>query len=95
MLDVPMPSGFEAVREYWGRPGWGRWSYWYASKEFRDEKVSMAMTRLGQGTNRMTYVMRAEAPGEVRALPASVFNMYHPQIGGNSGEFKLVVKDRN
>jgi uncharacterized protein YfaS (alpha-2-macroglobulin family) len=95
MLDCPMPSGFEAVREYWGRPGWGRWSYWYSSKEFRDEKVSMAMTSLGAGTRQASYVMRAEAPGRVRALPATVFNMYHPQIGGNSGEFRLTVKDRN
>ena len=94
MMDCLMPSGFEAVREYWGHPGWGRWGYWYSSKEFRDEKVSVAMTSLGAGTRQVSYVMRAEAPGAVRALPVTVFNMYHPQIGGNSGEFRLIVKDR-
>lgn len=94
MLDCPMPSGFEAVREYWGHPGWGRWNYWYSRKEFRDEKVSIAMTTLGRGTHTAQYVMRAEAPGDVHILPAGVFNMYHPQIGGNSSEFRLRVKDR-
>ncbi|HYE98036.1 MAG TPA: hypothetical protein VEJ18_03950, partial [Planctomycetota bacterium] len=91
MLDIPMPSGFEAVREHWGAPGWGRWSYWYSTKEFRDEKVSVAMTSLPRGVQRVSYVMRAEAPGEVHILPAVVFNMYHPEIGGNSDEFRLKV----
>ncbi|HEX7897430.1 MAG TPA: MG2 domain-containing protein [Planctomycetota bacterium] len=95
MMDCPMPSGFEAVREYWGHPGWGRWGYWYSRKEFRDEKVSVAMTTLHRGTHSVQYVMRAEAPGDVHILPAGVFNMYHPQIGGNSSEFRLKVKDRN
>ncbi len=95
MLDCPMPSGFEAVREYWGHAGWGRWGYWYSRKEFRDEKVSIAMTTLGRGTHTAQYVMRAEAPGDVHILPAGVFNMYHPQIGGNSSEFRLKVVDRN
>jgi alpha-2-macroglobulin len=94
MLDCPMPSGFEAVREHWGHHGWGRWNYWYSRKEFRDEKVSIAMTTLGRGTHTAQYVMRAEAPGDVHILPAGVFNMYHPQIGGNSSEFRLKVKDR-
>ena len=94
MLDCPMPSGFEAVREYWGHPGWGRWNYWYSRKEFRDEKVSIAMTTLGRGTHTVQYRMRAEAPGDVHILPAGVFNMYHPQIGGNSSEFRLKVNDR-
>jgi uncharacterized protein YfaS (alpha-2-macroglobulin family) len=94
MLDCPMPSGFEAVREYWGRPGWAPWNYWYSRKEFRDEKVSIAMTTLGRGTHRAQYLMRAEAPGDVHILPAGVFNMYHPQIGGNSSEFRLKVVDR-
>jgi alpha-2-macroglobulin len=94
MLDCPMPSGFEAVREHWGHPGWGPWGYWYSRKEFRDEKVSVAMTTLGRGTHTVQYVMRAEAPGDVHILPAGVFNMYHPQIGGNSSEFRLRVKDK-
>jgi uncharacterized protein YfaS (alpha-2-macroglobulin family) len=94
MLEDPLPSGFEPVREHWGHPGWGRWNYWYSRKEFRDERVSIAMTTLQQGRHVAGYVMRAETPGEFHVLPAGVFNMYHPQIGGNSAEFRVKVVDR-
>jgi len=92
MLEVPMPSGFEAVREQRGR-GW-RWAWWYAHKEFRDEKVEVAMTNLYQNhDNVIKYTMRAERPGNYSVLPAVVFDMYYPQIGGNSREFRIKVID--
>ncbi len=93
MLEVPMPSGFEAVREYYGHYGW-YWNYWYSHKEFRDERVAVAMTQLWTNhDNVVTYTMRAETPGTYSILPAVVYNMYHPQIGGNSEEFRLSVVD--
>ncbi|HXX92634.1 MAG TPA: MG2 domain-containing protein, partial [Planctomycetota bacterium] len=83
MLEDPLPSGFEPIREYWGFYGW-RWNYWYSRKEFHDQKVSIAMTTLWQGRHTATYVMRAETPGDFHVLPAGVWNMYTPTIGGNS-----------
>jgi uncharacterized protein YfaS (alpha-2-macroglobulin family) len=93
MLEDPLPSGFEPIREYWGFYGW-HWNYWYSRKEFHDHKVSIAMTTLWQGRHSASYVMRAETPGDVHALPAGVFNMYTPTIGGNSAEFRIKVVDR-
>jgi hypothetical protein len=94
MMEDPLPSGFEPVREYWGHYGW-HWNYWYSRKEFHDEKVSIGMSQLGQGTHTVTYTMRAETPGDFHVLPAAAFNMYHPEIGGNSAESRIRVKDRN
>lgn len=94
MMDDPLPSGFEPIREYWGYYGW-HWNYWYSRKEFHDQKVSIAMTRLWHGRHVASYRMRAETPGDFHVLPAQVFNMYHPQIGGNSQEFRIKVVDRN
>ncbi len=93
MLEDPLPSGFEPIREYWGYYGW-HWNYWYSRKEFHDQKVSIAMTTLWQGRHTANYVMRAETPGDFHALPAGVFNMYHPTIGGNSAEFRIKVVDK-
>ncbi len=93
MMEDPLPSGFEPIREYWGHYGW-HWNYWYSRKEFHDQKVSIAMTTLWQGRHTASYVMRAETPGDFHALPAGVFNMYHPTIGGNSGEFRIKVVDK-
>ncbi|HZE96724.1 MAG TPA: alpha-2-macroglobulin family protein [Planctomycetota bacterium] len=94
MMDDPLPSGFEPIREYWGHYGWF-WNYWYSRKEFHDQKVSIAMTRLWHGNHEARYRMRAETPGSFHALPSQVFNMYHPEIGANSGEFRIRVVDKN
>lgn len=94
MMDDPLPSGFEPIREYWGHYGW-HWNYWYSRKEFHDQKVSIAMTHLWHGQHVAQYRMRAETPGDFHALPSQVFNMYHPEIGGNSQEFRIKVVDKN
>jgi len=92
MVEDPYPAGFEAVREQRGR--WARWSYWYAHKEFRDEKMAVAVTTLPQGEREIKYRLRAETPGAFRVLPALVWNMYRPGEGGNSGGMRVVVVDR-
>jgi uncharacterized protein YfaS (alpha-2-macroglobulin family) len=94
MMDDPLPSGFEPIREYWGHYGW-IWNYWYSRKEFHDQKVSIAMTQLWHGHHEARYRMRAETPGDFHALPAQVWNMYHPEIGANSREFRVKVVDKN
>ena len=94
MMDDPLPSGFEPIREYYGHYGW-HWNYWYSRKEFRDQKVSIAMTTLWRGQHVANYRMRAETPGSFHVLPSQVFNMYHPEIGGNSTEFRIKVVDKN
>ncbi|MHC4548526.1 MAG: alpha-2-macroglobulin family protein [Planctomycetota bacterium] len=93
ILEDPMPAGCEAIREE--RPRWyGRpWRYWYANKEFRDEKVDIAVTYLPEGERTVSYLMRAETPGAFRVLPALVWNMYRPGEGGNSAGATLRVVD--
>jgi len=91
MLDDPLPAGFEPIREY---VEYGYWSWWYARKEFRDDRVSVAMTHMGQGRQQIQYVMRAETPGDLHVLPARVWNMYHAEVGGNSAETRIKVVDR-
>jgi len=93
MLEDPLPAGFEPVREYWGHYGW-RWDYWYDHKEFHDQRVGVAMSWLGKEGRTVSYTMRAETPGDFHALPARVFNMYHPEVGGHSAESRVKVVER-
>ncbi|MHC4938767.1 MAG: alpha-2-macroglobulin family protein [Planctomycetota bacterium] len=81
MIEDPMPSGFEAVRE--SRGGIKRWAHWWANREFRDEKVAIAVTRLHAGERKVTYRMRAEQPGLFRVLPTVIWNMYRPGEGAS------------
>ncbi|MDH3590246.1 MAG: hypothetical protein OER88_00090, partial [Planctomycetota bacterium] len=94
IVEDPLPAGCEPVRE--PTPRWyGRaWSYWYAHKEFRDEKVDIAVTYIGAGEQKVTYRMRAETPGRFRVLPSLVWNMYQPEEGANSNGRALTIVDR-
>jgi uncharacterized protein YfaS (alpha-2-macroglobulin family) len=99
MLEDPMPSGFEAVRGYGAATPWKRgrwiWSYWWAHREFRDEKVAIAVTHLPPGERKVSYRMRAETPGLLRVLPTTIWNMYRPGEGANgaSALFEVVPGD--
>jgi uncharacterized protein YfaS (alpha-2-macroglobulin family) len=90
MLEDPLPAGFEPVRPH---PGRGRWGWWYSHKEYRDEKVAVAITYLPQGERKITYTMRAETPGSFRVLPTLVWNMYRIGEGANSGGASFTVVD--
>ncbi|MDW8322298.1 MAG: alpha-2-macroglobulin family protein, partial [Armatimonadota bacterium] len=91
VIDDPKPSGFEfvgrAADEY-------DWVYWYSRREVRDDRVAYLCTRIPKGKSVITYVLRAERPGQVRARPAQAFGMYLPEINGNSAENAVRVQAR-
>jgi hypothetical protein len=94
MIEDPLPSGFEPVKDpknvynYWN---W-RWGYWYCRKEYRDEKVTVAVTSFPRMKHqKLVYVIRAETPGEVFVLPTYAYNMYSPEIQGRGTGFRLRV----
>ena len=94
MLEDPLPSGFEAVRTHeaspWSRGRWA-WAYWWSNKEYRDEKVAIAVTHLPAGERKVTYRMRAETPGLFRVLPTTIWNMYLPGEGANGASAVMEV----
>ena len=61
--------------------------------EFRDEKTAFFVTALQQGKHTLSYRMRAEVPGTLRALPARGEAMYAPSFKGISDSFKITVKE--
>ena len=61
--------------------------------EARDERVCITATTLN-GTNTVSYLMRAEAPGDFRVLPTRAYNMYVPEIAGSGTGWKSTVKDK-
>jgi len=91
VIDDPKPSGFEFVEreadEY-------DWRYWYSRREVRDDRVAYLCERIPKGKSVITYVLRAERPGQVRARPVQAFGMYLPEINGNSGETAVRVEKR-
>lgn len=69
------------------------WNWWYAQREYRDEKVVFFATHLWHGKQVLTYRLRAETPGTYRVLPTDAALMYLPEVGGHGNEFILKVEN--
>ena len=84
------PAGFEPLQLRSGR------SYdrgICSNTEFRDERTAFFVTWLSQGKHKLSYKLRAEIPGTLRALPARGECMYSPEYGGITDSFKIQVTE--
>ncbi|MFN9719676.1 MAG: alpha-2-macroglobulin family protein, partial [Planctomycetota bacterium] len=90
MLEDHKPSGFEPDDQRSGYVFEGLTAY----RELRDDRVSFFLTSLARGQHSINYRLRAETPGRVAALPATIEGMYSPELVGNSDEFRLRIEDR-
>ncbi|MEJ5252158.1 MAG: hypothetical protein HPY54_02160 [Chthonomonadetes bacterium] len=83
VIDDPKPAGFEFVERLEDRYDW---RYWYSRREVRDDRVAFLSTFIPRGKSVITYTLRAERPGQVRARPVQAFGMYLPEINASSTE---------
>lgn len=88
-FEDPKPAGCEPVALTSG----ARFGELCSNMELRDEKVAFFVTWLAQGEHRITYRLRAEAPGRFHVLPAHGFAMYAPELRGNAAEMRLGVME--
>ncbi len=105
ILEDNLPSGFETVKDeknfeiegendyhpinYWGiRP----WRWFYADKEYHDDKVSFFVTNV-QSQMDFSYIIQAQIPGDYNVIPSQCFLMYYPEVNGNSSPQKILVKE--
>ncbi len=87
LLENHKLSGFEPDDQ---RSGYV-WEGLRAYRGLRDDRVSFFLTSLARGQHSINYRLRAEPPGKVSALPATIEGMYSPELVGNSNKFKLRV----
>ncbi|PKL80564.1 MAG: hypothetical protein CVV27_00155 [Candidatus Melainabacteria bacterium HGW-Melainabacteria-1] len=84
------PAGFEAVETLSGyvyQNGLGVY------QELRDNRVAMFMGWMKQGTQVLSYRLRAETPGVFHALPHRAEAMYAPAIQATSESMLLKIRD--
>lgn len=90
MFEDFKPAGFESVESFSGYVSQNG-SFFY--REFRDDRVVMFLSALPQGTQVLSYRLRAETPGVFHALPHQAQAMYAPQIQANSSSWQIGVVD--
>jgi uncharacterized protein YfaS (alpha-2-macroglobulin family) len=90
MIEDPIPAGFRVNLNLANNED-GEWGYWFAEMDVRDDRVATFVTNLSAGTNKLTYMMRAESPGLSHALPAQIYDMYDPKDRASCGEMVVEV----
>jgi len=89
MEDI-LPSGFEVSREDTNIGGNYHWQP-YTYKERRDEKMVYFFSHLNKGKTEVSYLLRAELPGEFRVMPTYVSAMYSPDIFAYTDSSSITV----
>ncbi len=104
MLEDMLPSGFEIVKDMdkYEIEGEGNykfyvdyhhpWRWFYANREYRDEKVSFFVTNANNSME-FSYIMKAQIPGKYTVMPAQGSLMYYPEVNGNSKMIDVTVND--
>ena len=90
MIEDLKAAGFEAVAL---KSGPEVCEYRCAHVELRTDRVAFFLTQLPVGVTKLSYELRAEAPGRFHALPARVEAMYAPELRATSDEMRLEVRD--
>ncbi|MDP3976022.1 MAG: hypothetical protein Q8P95_03835, partial [bacterium] len=99
-VESPLPAGFEAIDFQFltseqnladevnqSKEGQGYWDnplYHFNHIEFRDDRVFLFADYLPAGVYEYEYLIRATTPGRFRYRPSRAYEMYFPEIFGQT-----------
>jgi alpha-2-macroglobulin len=96
MIEDPIPAGCEQVEQVSGinlNYTDKKWSDWYSSREFRDQRTVLFIDYFS-GDSTFQYAMRVQVPGDFKAAPARAEMMYQPTVQANTSNLKLNILDK-
>ncbi|MEK7563755.1 MAG: hypothetical protein AAB544_05190, partial [Patescibacteria group bacterium] len=107
-VESPHPAGFEGIDfalktsqqhledeikddddPYW----WWDSSWYFNHKEFRDDQVFLFADELPSGVYTYEYLARATLPGTFLWRPARAYEMYFPEVFGNTESAVMEISD--
>jgi hypothetical protein len=96
MIEDPIPAGAEQIESLGSLNldySDNRWSNWYSSREFRDQRTVFFLDYF-DGYLTLQYAMRIQVPGDFVIAPARVEQMYQPAIEANTASSRLTFRER-
>jgi uncharacterized protein YfaS (alpha-2-macroglobulin family) len=96
MIEDPIAAGLEQVPSVVGLNldyTDYRWSSWYSSREFRDDRTIFFLSYF-DGEATFQYAMRVQIPGEYHINPARTELMYQPEIQSNTSSTTVRILDK-
>ncbi|MGA9997576.1 MAG: MG2 domain-containing protein [Pyrinomonadaceae bacterium] len=97
MIEDPIPAGCEQLEDVGGLNldyTDGKWTDWYSSREFRDQRTVLFLDRF-DGDATFQYAMRVQVPGDFRIAPSHAELMYQTDVQANTSSGKMQILDRN
>lgn len=107
-VESPVPAGMEIVDQklltskqslfpsspdFWSEEYWENGLWHFNHTEFRDDEAFLFADHLPTGVYQYHYIVRATTPGTYRYRPARVFEMYFPEIFGQTGGDWFTIKE--
>jgi uncharacterized protein YfaS (alpha-2-macroglobulin family) len=108
-VESPLPAGMELIDTsfqtaqqnllqtqgpgYWSSDYWKSGDWYFGHKELRDDQMFAFADYLPAGVYQIQYLMRATTPGRYHERPARIWQMYFPEIFGQSSGGWMTVKD--
>jgi uncharacterized protein YfaS (alpha-2-macroglobulin family) len=90
LIEDPIPSNCRVTQRVDAGDD-EQWKWWWCDLTIFDDRVGFFATTMPNGTETISYTMRAEGPGVSHALPTVISNMYDPRQSGQSSETTLEV----
>ena len=104
MLDEPIPSGCEIIKEDWAYPienensylgrSKGLWNWWYSDMDIRDNRIVFFASSMFQQEYEFSYLLRARIPGTYNVMPSKGMLMYYPDYNGSGENYLMKIKDK-
>lgn len=105
----PLPAGMEIVdtqlqtsqqhllegsaNDLWSDAYWKSGAWIFSHYEFRDDELFLSTDSLPAGVYQYRYLVRATTPGHFHERPAKIWEMYFPEVFGQSKGGWFDVKD--
>ncbi len=108
-VESPFPAGFEPIdlhlktaqqtlfeddtTRMWDENYWQKGLWRFSHRELRDDMFFAFADELPAGVYQLTYLVRATTPGTFHERPAHVFQMYFPEVFGQTAGKIVTIQE--
>lgn len=86
-------SEVDDATKSWDRSYWESGLWRFSHREVRDDRFFLFAETLPAGVYQYHYIVRATTPGVYRERPARAFEMYFPEVFGQTAGMVVIIKE--
>ncbi len=86
-------EGLDSASQDWSPSYWEKGLYYFGHREVRDDRYFLFAETLPPGVYQYTYLVRATTPGTFRRPPTRVYEMYFPEVFGQTDGDTVTISE--